>query len=167
MARRSRMVWGGAISLGLIAALLACVSADITSPPREAVRELFQVLTLVIAVLLPIVALVMSYLAIAGERESGGTKFLLAFPNTGREVFVGKLLSRFGTVAGGVGFIYVAALSVALSRPADMSPQSNYTGPGTESASKRRNLHGLARVTRCLRCGRRLPGCWRRPRCRL
>jgi len=116
MARRSRMVWAGAILLGLIAALLAYVSGGVRQPPRTAVQNLFQTLTLVVAVLLPLVALVVSYLAIAGERESGGIKFLLALPNTRREVFVGKLLSRLGIVAAGVGFMYVAALSVALTR---------------------------------------------------
>jgi ABC-2 type transport system permease protein len=115
-ARRSRMLWGGAIALGLIAALLAYVSGGIERPPTESVQELFSVLTLVAAVLLPIVALVASYLAIAGERESGGIKFLLSLPNTRREVFLGKLLSRTGIVVGGVAFMYVAALSVALGR---------------------------------------------------
>jgi ABC-2 type transport system permease protein len=115
-ARRSRMLWGGAISLGLIAALLAYVSGGSSRPPTESVQSVFNVLTLVLAVLLPIIALVASYLAIAGERESGGIKFLLSLPNTRREVFVGKLLSRAGIVAGGVAFLYVAAVSVALGR---------------------------------------------------
>ena len=115
-ARRSRMLWAGAVLLGLIAALLAYVSGGVNRPPTESVQELFGVLTLVAAVLLPIVALVASYLAIAGERESGGIKFLLSLPNTRREVFVGKLLSRVGIVVGGVAFMYVAAVSVALGR---------------------------------------------------
>ena len=57
-----------------------------------------------------------SYLAIAGERESGGIKFLLSLPNTRRDVFVGKLASRLGIVTAGIGFMYVAAISVALTR---------------------------------------------------
>jgi len=115
-ARRSRMLWAGAVSLGLIAALLAYVVGGTRRPPTESVQQVFNALTLVVAVLLPIVALVASYLAIAGERESGGIKFLLSLPNTRREVFVGKLLSRVGIVAGGVAFLYVAAVSVALGR---------------------------------------------------
>ncbi len=68
------------------------------------------------SVLLPVVALVASYLAIAGERESGGIKFLLSLPNTRRDVFLGKLASRLGIVAAGVCFMYIAAISVALTR---------------------------------------------------
>ena len=84
----------------------------------DLVRRLFRLLTLVLAVLLPVVALVASYLAIAGEREGGGIKFMLSLPNTRRDVFVGKLASRLGIVAGGVAFMYVAAASVALTRHA-------------------------------------------------
>ena len=115
-ARRSRMLWAGAIVLGLIAAFAAYVSGTQTGASRETVQELFQVLTLVLSVVLPIVALVATYLALAGEREGGGIKFLLSLPNTRRDVFVGKLLSRLGIVFGGVLFMYVAAVSVSMTR---------------------------------------------------
>jgi ABC-2 type transport system permease protein len=115
-ARRSKMLWAAAIVLGLIAAFVGYVSGGASGADVEQVRALFRVLTLLLAVLLPIVALVASYLAIAGEREGGGIKFLLSLPNTRRSVFVGKLLSRNGIVAGGVAFMYVAAISVALTR---------------------------------------------------
>jgi ABC-2 type transport system permease protein len=115
-ARRSRMLWATAVVLGLIAALLAYVSGETGGTSTETVQSLFRALTLIVSVLLPIVALVATYLAIAGEREGGGIKFLLSLPNTRRDVFVGKLASRFGIVAAGVGFMYVAATSVALTR---------------------------------------------------
>ncbi|QPV61423.1 ABC transporter permease [Halosimplex litoreum] len=115
-ARRSKMLWAAAIVLGLIAAFVGYVSGGASGADVEQVRALFRVLTLLLAVLLPIVALVASYLAIAGEREGGGIKFLLSLPNTRRSVFVGKLLSRNGIVAGGVAFMYVAAISTALTR---------------------------------------------------
>lgn len=115
-ARRSKLLWAAAIVLGLIAAFVGYVSGNAPGGDAEQVRALFRVLTLLLAVLLPIVALVASYLAIAGEREGGGIKFLLSLPNTRRSVFVGKLLSRNGIVAGGVAFMYVAAVSVALTR---------------------------------------------------
>lgn len=116
MARRSKLLWAAAIVLGLIAAFVGYVSGNAPGTDTEQVRALFRVLTMILSVLLPIVALVASYLAIAGEREGGGIKFLLSLPNTRRGVFVGKLLSRNGIVAGGVGFMYVAAISVALAR---------------------------------------------------
>ena len=115
-ARRSRMLWATAVVLGLIAALLAYVSGETGGTSTETVQSLFRALTLIVSVLLPVVALVATYLAIAGEREGGGIKFLLSLPNTRRDVFVGKLASRFGIVAAGVGFMYVAATSVALTR---------------------------------------------------
>ncbi|WP_415378695.1 ABC transporter permease [Halosimplex sp. TS25] len=115
-ARRSKLLWAAAIALGLIAAFVGYVSGSAAGSGTERVQLLFRVLTMLLAVLLPIVALVASYLAIAGEREGGGIKFLLSLPNTRRGVFVGKLLSRNGIVAGGVAFMYVAAVSVALTR---------------------------------------------------
>jgi ABC-2 type transport system permease protein len=114
--KRSRGLWAAAIALGLIAAFAAYVSGTANGSSTETVQELFQVLSLLLAVLLPIVALVASYLAIAGERDGGGIKFMLSLPNTRRDVFVGKLLSRLGIVAGGVLFVYVAATSTALTR---------------------------------------------------
>jgi ABC-2 type transport system permease protein len=114
-ARRSRLLWAAAVVLGLIAAFAAYVSGT-SGQSADLVRRLFRLLTLVLAVLLPVVALVASYLAIAGEREGGGIKFMLSLPNTRRDVFVGKLASRLGIVAGGVAFMYVAAASVALTR---------------------------------------------------
>ncbi|WP_459194440.1 ABC transporter permease subunit [Halosimplex sp. J119] len=115
-ARRSKMLWGAAIALGMIAAFLAYVSGGAAATDVRRVQSLFRTLGMFLGVLLPIVALVASYLAIAGEREGGGIKFLLSLPNTRRGVFVGKVLSRNGIVAGGVAFMYVTAVSVALTR---------------------------------------------------
>jgi len=70
----------------------------------------------VFGLLLPIVALVASYMSIAGERESGGVKFLLGLPNTRRDVFVGKLASRLAVVTSGVTFMFVTATAVAVTR---------------------------------------------------
>ncbi|ELY76227.1 ABC transporter permease [Natrinema pallidum] len=43
---------------------------------------------------IPIIALMMVYLAIAGERESGSIRYLLSLPNTRRDIVLGKYLSR-------------------------------------------------------------------------
>ncbi len=110
------MLWTGAIALGMIAVLLAFANQGFNQTATEAVQRTFQTLTLILSLLLPIVALVASYLAIAGEREGGGIKFLLSMPNTRRDVFAGKLLSRLAIVAVGVGIMYVAATSVSLTK---------------------------------------------------
>lgn len=115
-AGRSRTLWVGAITLGIIAVLLAFANQGLNQSSTETVQQTFNTLTTVLSLLLPIVALVASYLAIAGEREGGGIKFLLSLPNRRREVFLGKLLSRLGIVAFGIGFMYVAATSVSLTK---------------------------------------------------
>ncbi|WP_435151823.1 ABC transporter permease subunit [Haladaptatus sp. DFWS20] len=47
----------------------------------------------------PLTALVVAYLAIVGERESGSIKLLLGLPHTRRDVIVGKFVGRAGVVA--------------------------------------------------------------------
>ncbi|WP_247002287.1 ABC transporter permease [Halosolutus gelatinilyticus] len=49
--------------------------------------------------LVPIIALLLGYGAIAGERERGSLKFLLGLPHTRRDVVLGKVLGRGSVVA--------------------------------------------------------------------
>jgi ABC-2 type transport system permease protein len=49
--------------------------------------------------LVPIIALIVGYGAIARERESGSLKFLLGLPHRRRDVVIGKVLGRTGVVA--------------------------------------------------------------------
>lgn len=49
--------------------------------------------------LVPIIALLIGYGAIAGERESGSLKFLLGMPHTRRDVVFGKVIGRTAVVA--------------------------------------------------------------------
>jgi len=115
-AARSRTLWAGAVGLGILGAGLAFVNRGRSQSATEAVESLFGGLTLPVALLFPLAALVASYLAVAGERESGGIKFLLSVPNSRRDVFLGKLLSRFVVAAVGVLFVYAPATSVSLSK---------------------------------------------------
>lgn len=114
--RRSKAFWLGGIMLALVAVLLAYANQGINQTDTVATQQTVHVLTVILSLLLPIVALVASYLAIAGEREGGGIKFLLSAPNLRRDVLAGKLLSRLCLVAAGVGFMFVAALSVSLTK---------------------------------------------------
>jgi ABC-2 type transport system permease protein len=59
--------------------------------------------------LVPIVALVAAYLAIAGERESGSLRLLLALEPNRRTIVVGKFLGRSAVVAAGLGIGFVLA----------------------------------------------------------
>jgi ABC-2 type transport system permease protein len=70
---------------------------------------------LIVTGLVPLIALVVSYNAVVGERESGSLKLLLSLPHTRGEVVVGKLIGRaasFG-LAVVVGML-VPALALAL-----------------------------------------------------
>lgn len=114
--RRSRALWAMATLLALLFAGIAFGYEGYRLDGAGTVNALFQMLGMVLAFLLPIVALVASYMAIAGERESGGVKFLLGFPNSRRDVFLGKLGSRLLTVTVGIAFCFLAATSVAAAK---------------------------------------------------
>jgi ABC-2 type transport system permease protein len=115
-ARRSRALWAAGTLLAMVAALLVFGYQGYRMPPSEEALQAFRMLATMLAAVLPIVALVAGYLAVAGERESGGIKFLLGFPNTRRDVVVGKLGSRLGVVAVGVTLLFAAAASMSLAR---------------------------------------------------
>lgn len=115
-ASRSRALWAVATVLALLFAVIAYGYEGYQLSPTESVQQLFSTLVMVLALLVPIVALVVSYMAIAGERESGGVKFLLGFPNTRRDVFLGKLGSRLLVVGAGICFVFATAASVAVAK---------------------------------------------------
>lgn len=65
------------------------------------------------AIVVPLVALVASYLAVAGERESGSLKLLLGLPPTRRDVVLGKFLGRLVVVQLSVLIAFAVGLVVA------------------------------------------------------
>jgi ABC-2 type transport system permease protein len=113
---RSRAVWAVSTLLALVTALVAYSVQGERVSAVQAVQQVAGRLTLIFAILLPLVAMVAGFMAIVGERERGGIKFLLGLPNTRREVFLGKLASRFALVAGGLLFVYGTAVVVAVAR---------------------------------------------------
>jgi ABC-2 type transport system permease protein len=114
--RRSGALWGVTVCLALVAAMMAYVNVGRAAPPLREAQNAYGLLVGLIGVLVPIVAIIASYMSITGERASGGIKFLLAFPNTRRDVFVGKLLSRLGVVSAIVLFMFVAATAMTVAR---------------------------------------------------
>jgi len=121
-ARRSRALWAVATLLALLTALIAFGFSNSRSPPVETVQQLYRTMGGVLGILLPIVALVASYMSIAGERESGGVKFLLGLPNSRRDVFLGKFTSRVTLVAVVVGFMFTTATVMATARQGVLAP---------------------------------------------
>ena len=64
----------------------------------------------------PLIALVLGWKSIAGERESGSIKVLLSLPHSRKDVLLGKLLGRSAvlSVSLTVGFILAAAVVAVL-----------------------------------------------------
>lgn len=104
--------------LGLTALFVGLVSlaAYIIRPaPGDTIssNSLLQIVNQVfVGILVPLIALVISYNAITGERESGSLKLLLALPHSRADLVVGKVIGRVGalTVPLLVGFILPAVV---------------------------------------------------------
>lgn len=66
--------------------------------------------------LVPVIALLVGYKAIVGERDSGSLKLLLSLPHTRGEVVLGKLVGRTGVVSLAilVGYLVAVVLGLAL-----------------------------------------------------
>ncbi|MFD2372306.1 ABC transporter permease subunit [Haloarchaeobius iranensis] len=63
--------------------------------------------------IIPLVALVAAYLSVAGERESGNLKFLLSYPNSRRDVVLGKFIARAVVVTVSIVVAFVVGLGMA------------------------------------------------------
>ena len=64
--------------------------------------------------LIPLVALVVGYKAVAGEREHGSIRLTLGLPNTRRDVFLGKVIGQTAVVSVAILFGYGTAALIAL-----------------------------------------------------
>ena len=73
-----------------------------------------SILAEVNAFFVPVIAIVIAYAAIAGERDSGTLKLLLSLPHSRLDVVVGKVLGRGGVVALPVlvGFLVAGGIFV-------------------------------------------------------
>ena len=101
-ARRSRIL---ALAVGLFVALVALVMATTSGDEGTLAEDALWNLHGIVIFFMPIIMLVIAYLSIAGERETGRIKYLLGLPNRRWEVILGKFISRS----------LVAALAVVLS----------------------------------------------------
>ena len=107
-ARRSRLLWAlvGFVALFVTATmgvplLVPALGAD----PLQGLGAASEFA----AILVPVVALVAAYLALAGERESGSLRILLGLEPDRRTIVLGKFLGRGAVVALGVGAGFLLA----------------------------------------------------------
>lgn len=113
-ALRARILWGLVAVIGVLTGTIALATRFIPGLQPDPLTGLGAA-TEFAAMLVPILALVAAYLAIAGERESGSVKVLLGLPPSRGEVLLGKFLGRGGVVALGIGLGFaVAGLATAL-----------------------------------------------------
>ena len=112
---RSRMIWGiTAIFLLLMGIVTFGASAQIEDP--SATDVIFFFTNVGGQIFVPIIALVVGYMAIVGERQSGSLRVLFGLSHNRRDVLFGKLASRTGVivVATLAACAFAAALMVAL-----------------------------------------------------
>lgn len=107
---RSRL--GPAVALLLLACTVGAVSlmAVLASPGYPpGMRDAVLVLGSVLSFAIPLAALLGSYSAIVGERTTGSVRFLLGLPNSRRDAYVGKFVSRSLVVLVPLGVGLLAA----------------------------------------------------------
>ena len=99
-ARRSKGLWALAALYALLLSVIVFYTGDSSS--ELVMADVLRLVSIVAVFIVPITALIVAYLAVAGERESGSIKYLLGLPNTRRDVVVGKFLGRTAVVAVGL-----------------------------------------------------------------
>ncbi|MFC7081240.1 ABC transporter permease [Halorussus caseinilyticus] len=105
---RSRMLWAiTAVFLLFTAGAVYIRKAVLADAPG--LPDATQFLTAPSGLIIPLTALVVAYLAIAGERESGSIKILLGLPHTRGDVVLGKLVGRTLVVTAGILVAFAGA----------------------------------------------------------
>lgn len=107
-ATRSRMVWALTLVFTILSALGVSLFALLDVEQATTVDAL-STLTLPSMLLVPLAAVVVGYMSIVGERESGSLKLLLGFPVTRQAFVLGKLVGRVAVV----GLAVVVAFSIS------------------------------------------------------
>ncbi|MFO8116140.1 MAG: ABC transporter permease subunit [Halorubrum sp.] len=121
-ALRSRMIWGIVGIIAVMTSLSAGISLlipDVEGGAETAIGGAEMAIggaSQFAGLLVPIMALIAAYLAIAGERESGSLKVILGLPPSRGEVLLGKFLGRSGVVAIGLalGFVVSGVVTAVL-----------------------------------------------------
>ncbi|WP_266075348.1 ABC transporter permease subunit [Haladaptatus caseinilyticus] len=111
--RRSKGLLG---LVSLYALLLVLIVYFAGESPRSAMTDVLRLVSVVGIFIIPLSALIVAYLSIAGERESGSIKYLLGLPNTRLDLVLGKFVGRSVVVSVGLLFAFgvAGALGIVL-----------------------------------------------------
>ncbi|WP_436927301.1 ABC transporter permease subunit [Halosimplex amylolyticum] len=124
--RRSRLGQGVAVTtfaftagIAILVALAHYSNPGNEAPPFDSIMLLIGSIA---SIILPFVAMLGSYGAIIQERETGSVRFLLGFPNSRLEAYVGKYLSRsvLFVASTAIGFVVVAGVGFGVLRQPDV-----------------------------------------------
>jgi len=124
---RSRMIWG---VMGLFVVLMAIIGlASGTGDALEGgVLDIIVLFTNIGGqILVPLIALMVGYMAIVGDRESGRLRVLFGLSHSRKDVFIGKLLSRLTVIFVATLVACLVAIIMALGM-FDSVPVSEFAG---------------------------------------
>jgi len=128
---RSYWLWGLSVLFIVFFGVPAYFFADrVGSAAQQQGQQLstdafLNILAEVNAFFVPVIAIVIAYAAIAGERDSGTLKLLLSLPHSRLDVVVGKVLGRGAVVALPVLVGFVVAGGIFLVTPVEFG-YANY-----------------------------------------
>ncbi|QCS42669.1 ABC transporter permease subunit [Natrinema versiforme] len=112
---RSRMIWG---IIGIFLVLMGIVTVGASSQIEDpaATDVIFFFTNVGGQLFVPIIALVVGYMAIVGERQSGSLRILFGLSHNRRDVLFGKLASRTGVIAAAtlIACVFTVVLMLAL-----------------------------------------------------
>ncbi|MFB6217602.1 MAG: ABC transporter permease subunit, partial [Halobacteriaceae archaeon] len=117
---RSRWLWALTVVFVLFTAGAALLFALVSGGGGQQAQGLTSLgllgfLLSPAGLLVPIIGLVVSYKAVAGERDSGSLKLLLGLPHSRLDVLLGKVVGRGAVVGVAVvtGFVLTAVVVLA------------------------------------------------------
>ncbi|MDJ1432633.1 ABC transporter permease [Halostagnicola sp. A-GB9-2] len=107
---RSWLFWGLSVFFFFIIVGLGALVGYLED--EFSTEALISILSQSTRLIIPVIAIVLGWKAIAGERESGSIKVLLSLPHSRRDVILGKLLGRSAvlTVSLVIGFLLAGAV---------------------------------------------------------
>lgn len=111
---RSRMIWAVMGVFVFLMGIVAIGGATDNLSETEPTEIIGVVANIGGLLLIPIMALLVGYMAIVGERQSGSLRVLFGLSHSRRDVFVGKLLSRLGVIFVASVVACLVAIGIAL-----------------------------------------------------